>query len=138
MKLFQRCFNGLALLMLSALGCTAFAQQSVTLSGRLVDELTGRPVSTAIYTVGQDVRTRGVNSGGRFNILDVMPPEVSVKFSAQGYKARERTFQVGSDIQQDVGDISLQRIVATRLPDLAIAGFDVSTVSTDADSLAIS
>ena len=79
MKLFQRCFNGLALLMLSALGCTAFAQQSVTLSGRLVDELTGRPVSTAIYTVGQDVRTRGVNSGGRFNILDVMPPEVSVK-----------------------------------------------------------
>ena len=89
MKLFQRYFSGLALLMLSALGCTAFAQQSVTLSGRLVDELTGRPVSTAIYTVGQDVRTRGVNSGGRFNILDVTPPEVSVKFSAQGYKARE-------------------------------------------------
>lgn len=111
---------------------------SATLSGRLIDSVSLQPIANATYLIEGSAYERGVNRFGRFNILGITASTVNVTFSAPGYHTLIAQFAVFPLLQQDTGDVYLERIVAARLPDLAVAKFDISGVSTDADSLKVS
>ena len=102
---------------------------SATLSGRLLDSATRRPIESATYRVESDQRERGVNRFGRFNILGITTATVNVTFNAPGYRSVQARLPVTPLVQQDLGDIYMERVVAARLPDLAVARFDVSMLS---------
>ncbi|WP_343293552.1 carboxypeptidase regulatory-like domain-containing protein [Vandammella animalimorsus] len=125
--------------MLSESGASSVViPNSATLSGRLIDSVTQQPIETATYRLEGQTRERGVNRLGRFNILGVHDARVSVVFSAPGYHPLQVQLPVTPLLQQDVGDLHMQRIVAARLPDLAIARFDVSSLQSDPDTLQLS
>jgi len=111
---------------------------SATVSGRLLDSTTRKPIESATYRVESESRERGVNRFGRFNILGITTATVNVTFVAQGYQPVQARFPVSPLTQQDVGDVYMERTIAARLPDLAVASFDVSALSSHPGTGAVS
>ncbi|MDO5625942.1 MAG: carboxypeptidase regulatory-like domain-containing protein [Pseudomonadota bacterium] len=112
-------------------GTPVIIPNSATVSGRVLDSTTNRPIDGAVYQVDGESRERGVNRFGRFNILGITAATVNVTFSAPGYHPVAARFPVTPLAQQDVGDVYMERVVAARLPDLAVARFDVSGLSSN-------
>lgn len=77
---------------------------SATLSGRLLDSATRRPIESATYRVESDQRERGVNRFGRFNILGITTATVNVTFNAPGYRSLQARLPV-TPLRHDLGDI---------------------------------
>ena len=117
---------------------SAIIPNSTTLSGRLIDSTSNRVIDSATYRLGAETRERGVNRFGRFNILGITDATVEVTFTAEGYHPLVARFPVTPLVAQDVGDLYMDRVIAARMPDLAVAQFDVSGAQVDQNTLTVS
>lgn len=111
---------------------------SASLSGRLIDSSTQQPIAGASYLVSGTSRDRGVNRFGRFTILGVTTPTVTVTFNAGGYRPLTVQLPVTPLRAQEIGDFTMERVTATVMPDVAVAKFDITNTHTDPDTLQVS
>jgi iron complex outermembrane receptor protein len=100
------------------------AQAGVTLSGRLVNSLTGDPIAGAIVRIEELRRQTASAADGTFAFDNVVPGTYHVSVRSTGYSSRRTEVRVTSDVAPTV-DISVD-------PELHFQ--DVLTVSPDARS----
>lgn len=112
-------FRGLlAALSLSLLPAVAQAQNA-TLTGRVVDQTTGQPLSDVQVVVAGTPRGSRTSEDGRFQIVGVPAGTVQVRVLRLGYQAQTRTVTLGADGTESL-DFSLTP-TATRLDEVVIS-----------------
>jgi len=118
----------------------AFAQESGTLAGSLVDETGGALVKVALEVRGAIVRERLSDAAGRFTFLGLPPGDYELTATLAGFDSIRRVFRIASG---KTTSLSLTMIIAslaqtlvtaakTGTTDVQSSPLAVSTISSDA------
>jgi TonB-linked SusC/RagA family outer membrane protein len=104
-------------LVLSLLPAVARAQNA-TLTGRVVDQATGQPLSDVRVIVAGTPRGSRTNEDGRFQIVGVPTGSIQIRAVRIGYEAQARTITIGASGTETL-DFSL-RVAATTLDQVTV------------------
>ena len=118
-------FIGVTLMIALGLGTRTTAQAGVTLSGRLLDSLTGAPVAGATVQIDELKRQTTTGQDGTFAFDAVAPGTYHVSARSAGYSSRRTEVTIA-------GDAPPAPLTVTVDPDLHFE--DVVSVSSDARS----
>ena len=111
--------SGLATLMLALAALPAWAQATGTISGRVTDGSSARPLSEAQVSIPGTGIGALSNASGRFLLLNVPAGQVTVRAQLIGYGEQEQTVTVGAgqsvtlDFQLGQTAIALDELVVT-------------------------